>query len=65
MGITVSAVVGTTSAGAILLDAAGAVNVLAEPPADVRPRRNCQELWMRFLGQAATDPVLSVLVVSG
>jgi hypothetical protein len=28
-------------------------------------RRNCQELWMRFLGQAATDPLLSVLVVSG
>jgi hypothetical protein len=27
--------------------------------------RNCQELWMRFLGQAATDPLLSVLVVSG
>ena len=26
-------------------------------------RRNSQELWMRFLGQAATDPVLLVSVV--
>jgi hypothetical protein len=25
--------------------------------------RNSQELWMRFLGQAATDPVLLVSVV--
>jgi hypothetical protein len=37
IGIAVSAVVGTTSAGAILQDAGGAVNVLAEPPADVSP----------------------------
>jgi len=29
-----------------------------------RGRRNCQELWMRFPDQAATDPVLAVLLVS-
>jgi hypothetical protein len=57
---------GARTLGRVIVFVLGtAWGVLAAMIGSEANERNCQELWMRFLGQAATDPLLSVLVVSG